>query len=208
MCWCCAVEPVRALLSKTYEAVLVFVAVLAMSKRQRPVPALSGDVPLSSPDVLDQSAAVLSEAADVNSPPRSAVVDGQSDVAVLPASPASNRERFRASQMPSQVSCDLSSVPVEPGHSFTFQGIVLVVFPASANPLRRHVLVGDGRGVVGLTEQSQCEQNRGFFNSSFLVVFGFLNSLFSFFGRNRVNRKMQYFYCFLDVFKFLGNLNF
>jgi len=49
------------------------------------------------------------------------------------------------------VSCDLSGVPIEPGHRFTFQGIVLVVFPASANPLRRHILVGDGRGVVGLT---------------------------------------------------------
>ena len=127
------------------------VAVIAMSKRQRPVPALTGDVLLSSPEVLEQSAAVLSQAADVNSPPRAVVADDQSGVAVLPASPASNRDRFRASQMPSQVSCDLSSVPVEPGHRFTFQGIVLVVFPSSANPLRRHVLVGDGRGVVGLT---------------------------------------------------------
>ena len=53
--------------------------------------------------------------------------------------------------MPSQVSCDLSSVAVEPGHRFTFQGVVLVVFPASSNPVRRHVLVGDGRGVVGIT---------------------------------------------------------
>ena len=79
------------------------------------------------------------------SPDRSAIV------AVLPASPASNRDRFRASQMPSQVSCDLSDVAVDPGHRFTFQGIVLVVFPASSNPLRRHVLVGDGRGVVGIT---------------------------------------------------------
>jgi hypothetical protein len=70
---------------------------------------------------------------------------------VLPPSPASNRDRFRASQMPSQVTCDLSSVAVDPGHRFTFQGIVLVVFPASANPVRRHVLVGDGRGVVGIT---------------------------------------------------------
>jgi hypothetical protein len=68
-----------------------------------------------------------------------------------PPSPASNRDRFRASQMPSQVTCDLSTVAVEPGHRFTFQGIVLIVFPASANPLRRHVLVGDGRGVVGIT---------------------------------------------------------
>ena len=79
------------------------------------------------------------------SPQRSAVV------AVLPPSPASNRDRFRASQMPSQVTCDLSSVAVDPGHRFTFQGIVLVVFPASTNPVRRHVLVGDGRGVVGIT---------------------------------------------------------
>jgi hypothetical protein len=70
---------------------------------------------------------------------------------VLPPSPASNRDRFRASLMPSQVTCDLSNVTVEPGHRFTFQGIVLVVFPASSNPLRRHVLVGDGRGVVGIT---------------------------------------------------------
>ncbi len=70
---------------------------------------------------------------------------------VGPASPASNRDRFRASLMPAQISCDLSSVVVEPGHRFTFQGIVLVVFPSSANPLRRHILVGDGRGVVGIT---------------------------------------------------------
>jgi hypothetical protein len=34
---------------------------------------------------------------------------------------------------------------------FSFQGIVLVVFPASSNPMRRHVMIGDGRGVVGLT---------------------------------------------------------
>ncbi len=70
---------------------------------------------------------------------------------VPPPSPASNRDRFRASLMPSQVTCDLSNVTVEPGHRFTFQGIVLVVFPSSSNPLRRHLLVGDGRGVVGIT---------------------------------------------------------
>ncbi len=85
------------------------------------------------------------------SPPRSATAVVLLSPAVLPPSPASNRDRFRASQMPSQVSCDLSGVAVEPGHRFTFQGIVLVVFPASANPVRRHVLVGDGRGVVGIT---------------------------------------------------------
>ena len=87
----------------------------------------------------------------LQSPPRSAIAPVLLSPAVLPPSPASNRDRFRASQMPSQVSCDLSGVAVEPGHRFTFQGIVLVVFPASANPVRRHVLVGDGRGVVGIT---------------------------------------------------------
>jgi hypothetical protein len=53
--------------------------------------------------------------------------------------------------MPSQVTCDLSGISCEPGQRFTFQGIVMVVFPASNNPLRRHVLVGDGRGAVGIT---------------------------------------------------------
>ncbi len=35
------------------------------------------------------------------------------------------------------------------------------------------------RWFVIFTEQSQCEQKPGFFNSSFLVLFGFLNSLWS-----------------------------
>ena len=39
---------------------------------------------------------------------------------------------------------------------------------------------------------------------SSLFVFGFSTLFFRF----RVNLKMQYFYCFLDFFKFLGNLNF
>ena len=72
-------------------------------------------------------------------------------VPVCPASPASNRDRFRAAQMPHQITCDLSMISVEPGLRFTFQGIVLVVFPSSSNPLRRHVLIGDGRGSVGIT---------------------------------------------------------
>jgi hypothetical protein len=74
------------------------------------------------------------------------------DVATgCPPSPASNRERFRAAQMPHQITCDLSMISIEPGLRFTFQGIVLVVFPSSTNPLRRHVLIGDGRGTVGIT---------------------------------------------------------
>jgi hypothetical protein len=81
----------------------------------------------------------------------SSPVSNSVHITVHPPSPASNRERFRASQMPCQVTCDLSTIAIEPGLRFTFQGIVLVVFPASTNPARRHVLVGDGRGVVGIT---------------------------------------------------------
>ena len=77
------------------------------------------------------------------SPPR--VID-----AVVPVSP-SNRERFKHACMPHQVSCDLSSVSSEPGFRFSFRAVVLVVFPSSSNPLRRHVLLGDGRGTVGIT---------------------------------------------------------
>jgi hypothetical protein len=68
-----------------------------------------------------------------------------------PLSPAGNRDRFRQSLMPLQVTCDLSTASLDPGMRFSFQGIVLVVYPASSNPSRRHVLIGDGRGVVGLT---------------------------------------------------------
>jgi hypothetical protein len=70
---------------------------------------------------------------------------------IHPPSPAGNRDRFRQSLMPLQVTCDLSSVSADPGMRFSFQGIVLVVYPASNNPSRRHVLLGDGRGIVGLT---------------------------------------------------------
>jgi hypothetical protein len=70
--------------------------------------------------------------------------------AIVPGSP-SNRERFRNASMPHQVSCDLSSVSTEPGFRFSFQAVVLVVFPSSSNPIRRHVLLGDGRGTVGIT---------------------------------------------------------
>lgn len=71
-------------------------------------------------------------------------------VAGVPESP-SNRERFKNACMPHQVSCDLASVSSEPGFRFSFQAVVLVVFPASSNPIRRHVLLGDGRGAVGIT---------------------------------------------------------
>jgi len=74
-----------------------------------------------------------------------------SSMAPVPLSPASNRERFRSACMPAHVTCDLSTASTEPGLRFSFQAIVLVVYPSSQNPLRRHVLLGDGRGTVGVT---------------------------------------------------------
>lgn len=78
-------------------------------------------------------------------------IDALAVTAAPPMSPASNRDRFRAALMPAQLSCDLSTANTEPGMRFSFQGIVLIVFPSSTNPVRRHVLIGDGRGVVGVT---------------------------------------------------------
>ena len=141
---------------------------LLMNKRTRCVPTFSQEskslavpstpTPTGNGDHLGSFVGV----ADAESPVRSTTnpQEALDDVVVspqahredvVPSSPATNRERFRASLMPSQITCDLSNVTVEPGHRFTFQGIVLVVFPASSNPTRRHVLVGDGRGTVGIT---------------------------------------------------------
>ncbi len=84
------------------------------------------------------------------SPPRTS--DGfVVSVPQTPPSPACNRDRFRGAMMPAQVTCDLSTVSTEAGLRFTFQGVVLVVYPSASNPVRRHVLVGDGRGIVGIT---------------------------------------------------------
>lgn len=81
------------------------------------------------------------------SPPRS----DHAVAVVQPMSPASNRDRFHASAMPSSISCDLSAVSTQAGLKFSFAAIVLVVYPCSNNPTRRHVLLGDGRGTVGVT---------------------------------------------------------
>lgn len=81
---------------------------------------------------------------EVSPPPASAAM-------ALPVSPATNRERFRAASMPAQISCDLSCVQPDPGMRFSFQAIVLIVYPAQTNPVRRHVLLADGYGVAGVT---------------------------------------------------------
>jgi hypothetical protein len=89
----------------------------------------------------------------------------------LQLSPAGNRDRFRQSLMPLQVTCDLSSASTDPGMRFSFQAIVLVVYPASNNPLRRHVLLGDGRGTVGLTVWNSHVQSFSFTSIGHLAIF-------------------------------------
>jgi hypothetical protein len=96
-------------------------------------------------DGIDAGRVAASAMIAPHTPPRS----NATSAVVSPG--GTNRERFQSSAMPSQISCDLSSVSTEPGFRFSFQAIVLVVFPASTNPIRRHVLVGDGRGTVGIT---------------------------------------------------------
>ena len=132
----------------------------ASAAEQAPPPlvvaAASSTQPASSPSVAAATGAPAEQApspfvvaaAEVaaSSPATAAAV-----AVSAPPSPASNRERFRNFSMPLQLSCDLSTISAEPGFRFSFQAVVLVVFPASSNPLRRHVLVGDGRGTVGIT---------------------------------------------------------
>jgi hypothetical protein len=115
-------------------------------KRNRPVESME-EIQQEQPMSTDLDPGASSP----KSPPHQELSGQEAQVAVQPMSPASNRERFHASCMPNIISCDLSTVSTQAGLKFSFVAIVLVVYPASNNPLRRHVLLGDGRGTVGIT---------------------------------------------------------
>jgi hypothetical protein len=74
-------------------------------------------------------------------------------VAVIESpSPGSNRERFMANNQPTKVSCDLTVAGLHNSSSrFSFQAIVLVVYPATTKPDRRHLQLIDARGSTGIT---------------------------------------------------------
>ncbi len=77
-----------------------------------------------------------------------------SEVAVppSPSSPGSNRNRFMANCQPLQVSCDLATVGMHNNAvRFSFQAVVLVVYPATKGPDRRHVQLIDSKGSTGIT---------------------------------------------------------
>ena len=143
---------------------------------------MAANIDASSMAAVASSAVVVSDDISDNKPSSASGADVgsnrekyQKTIAVVenihPPSPAGNRERFRQSLMPLQVTCDLSSVTSDPGLRFSFQGIVLVVYPASTNPMRRHVLLGDGRGIVGLTVWNAHVQAFGFSTVGQLAIF-------------------------------------
>ena len=70
----------------------------------------------------------------------------------FPASPGSNRERFMSNFQPMKVSCDLSVAGLHNSSTrFSFQAVVLIVYPATMKPERRHLLLIDSRGCTGIT---------------------------------------------------------
>ena len=69
-----------------------------------------------------------------------------------PASPGNNRNRFMATCQPLTVACDLSSVGLHNNSMrFSFSAVVLIVYPSSEKPERRHLQLIDSRGSTGLT---------------------------------------------------------
>lgn len=80
-------------------------------------------------------------------PPRQDLIIGGSA-----AANNGNRARFMAGLQPSKVSCDLTTTPVTPGLRFSFEAIIVVVYPASASPPeRRYIEVMDQHGSTGIT---------------------------------------------------------
>jgi hypothetical protein len=71
-------------------------------------------------------------------------------------SPSGNRARFLSGMQPSKVTCDLTTTPVAPGLRFSFEAIVVVVYPASTTaPERRYVELMDPHGSTGITVWNQ-----------------------------------------------------
>lgn len=67
-------------------------------------------------------------------------------------SPGGNRDRFHANCQPLRVCCDLSTVGLHNANTrFTMQAIVLIVYPSTEKPERRHLQLIDSRGTTGLT---------------------------------------------------------
>jgi hypothetical protein len=78
------------------------------------------------------------------------------------ASPAGNRARFLSGMQPTKVTCDLTTTPMAPGLRFSFEAIVIVVYPAStSSPSRRYIELMDPHGTTGITVWNQYVQALG-----------------------------------------------
>ena len=115
--------------------------------------AQAGHVPAVAPVSLgnnrDRFVALDSEAP--SSPERMRNVDNGQSAAVV-YSPGGNRDRFHANCQPLKVCCDLSTVGLHNANTrFSMQAIVLIVYPATEKPERRHLQLIDSRGTTGLT---------------------------------------------------------
>ena len=118
-------------------------------------PAIKRDVvDVVQPAVVEQPAV-----AAPSSPSRSVVVGSPLQ---HPPSP-SQREAFLASMQVQKVTTNLLLVNAQPGARLNFDGTIIVVYPCETNPVRRHVLLADEHGVIGITFWNQ---NAPKFNSS------------------------------------------
>jgi hypothetical protein len=89
---------------------------------------------------------------EYGSPPRSAQSAEDDASAISPPSPAGNRARFMSGLQPNKVSCDLSTAPLSPGLRFSFEAVIVVVYPATtAAPERRYIEMMDQFGTTGIT---------------------------------------------------------
>jgi hypothetical protein len=86
-----------------------------------------------------------------SSPSRSVVVGSPLQ---HPPSP-SQREAFLASMQVQKVTTNLLLVNAQPGARLNFDGTIIVVYPCETNPVRRHVLLADEHGVIGITFWNQ-----------------------------------------------------
>ena len=109
--------------------------------------ALNSGSNVTTADIAATAASSFSVA--VNAPSDAGKISSASQ---LPASPSSNRERFMANCQPLQVSCDLATVGMHHSSArFSFTAVVLIVYPETKGPDRRHIQLIDKRGSTGIT---------------------------------------------------------
>ena len=131
-------------------------------------PAHGGSVrPAIQRDVVDVEQPAV---AALSLPSRSVVVGSPLQ---HPPSP-SQREAFLASMQVQKVTTNLLLVNAQPGARLNFDGTIIVVYPCETNPVRRHVLLADEHGVIGITFWNQ---NAPKFNGSIVGTIAQLTKL-------------------------------